>query len=208
MLDSLNHLVNELSPLLEQYGYLILAVAIAIEGVGIPAPGQSLLIVAVILAISNQLSMPLVLIIATISAFSGNLVGYFIGRKFGDVLLRKNWIKPKTEQRLQNLINRYGMIAIVMSRFIEGLKQYLSLGCGIAKMPLRNFILGNGIATAIWIAVFGFGPILIESQMAHLVTLYHNHQYAAYTLVLAILIVIIASLVYWKKKSQITKKTR
>lgn len=191
MLDSIQHIVYELGPLLNKYGYFILALTIAIEGCGIPAPGQSFLIVSVVLALAGQMSLTIIIIVAAISAFSGNLMGYLIGIKFGDVLITKNWIKPKTEQKLQSFINRYGIAALLMSRFIEGLKQYLSIGCGIAKMPLRKFIFGNGLATVIWVAIFVAGPMLIQSQYKNIVALYQQHEYMAYGLLALIAIMLV-----------------
>lgn len=203
MFDSVHHMVTELTPLLEHYGYFILAITIAIEGFGIPAPGQSFLIVAILLAITGQLSLTAVFIVAFISAYLGNLLGYGIGLKFGDILLAKNWIKPKTEKRLQQFIQRYGLIALIISRYIEGLKQYLSIGCGIAKMPLSKFLLGNILATMLWLAIFGLGAIFLQSQLLHLIAIYHQHKQLAFLAVIFLLIMLIlCGLYYFKKTSK------
>ncbi|MBV7315288.1 DedA family protein [Shewanella sp. NIFS-20-20] len=199
MLESLHHIVTDLSPWLHQYGYVILALAIAVEGFGIPAPGQSLLIVAAILAASGQMSLPLVIIVAAISAFSGNCIGYYLGLRFGNVLLNKGWIKPQTEQKLHQFIGQYGGLGLVISRFVEGLKQYLCLGCGIAKMPVKQFLLGNLFATSVWALVFGLGPAFLERESTPLLIFYHQHQIISW-LIVSVLIGAIA-VVLWRAKA-------
>jgi membrane protein DedA with SNARE-associated domain len=176
MPEALQHIMAEMTPWLQQYGYLILVLAIAIEGVGIPAPGQSLLIVASLLAASGQMSLPLVLIVAGSSAFIGNSLGYLLGIKFGDALIKKGWVKESSEAKLHGFIAKYGLAALILSRFIEGLKQTIFIGCGMAKMPLKNFLLGNALATSIWLALFGLGPVLIRKELTPILAFYHHHQ--------------------------------
>ncbi len=138
-MESIQHIITELTPLLQQYGYYILALAIAVEGMGIPAPGQSLLVVASLLAASGKMSLPAVLMVGWSASFIGNSIGYFIGRQFGHVLTRKQWIKPKTLTKLHGFIDRYGMLGLIISRFVEGIKQFMCIGCGIAAMPAKLF---------------------------------------------------------------------
>ncbi|NRD72341.1 DedA family protein [Shewanella sp. VB17] len=176
MPETLQHIMTEMTPWLQQYGYLILALAIAVEGVGIPAPGQSLLIVASLLAATGQMSLPLVLMVAGSSAFTGNSLGYLLGIKCGDIFIEKGWIKESTEIKLHAFIGKYGVIALLLSRFIEGLKQTIFIGCGMAKMPFHQFLIGNTMATVLWLTLFGLGPILISEELTPILTFYHHHQ--------------------------------
>ena len=176
MLDTLHHIINDLSPYLHHYGLFILALAVAVEGFGIPAPGQSFLIVSGMLAANGEMSLPGVLSVGALAAFGGNCIGYLIGLKFGNVLLEKGWIKAETEQKLHAFIGKYGIAALLMSRFVEGLKQTLCIGCGIAKLPLRTFLLGNALATVVWVVIFGLGPALLTHEMGPLLAFYHSHR--------------------------------
>ncbi|QDF68276.1 DedA family protein [Shewanella sp. SNU WT4] len=200
MLESINHIVTELSPWLHQYGYLVLALAVAVEGFGIPAPGQSLLIVAAILAAGGQMSLPLVILVAAVSAFGGNCIGYYLGVRFGKVLLDKGWIKPSTEHKLHSFIGQYGGLGLLISRFVEGLKQYLCLGCGIAKMPVRQFLLGNLLATSVWALVFGLGPALIERELTPILNFYHQHQQLSWMIASLIVLALLGLL--WRAKNR------
>ncbi|MGI2259940.1 DedA family protein [Shewanella sp. GXUN23E] len=176
MLDTLQHIIAELSPYLHHYGLFILALAVAVEGFGIPAPGQSFLIVSGMLAANGEMSLPAVLATGALAAFTGNCIGYLIGLKFGKVLLAKGWVKAETEQKLHAFIGKYGIAALLMSRFVEGLKQTLCIGCGIAKLPLSTFLLGNALATSVWVLIFGLGPAVLTREMGPLLAFYHDHR--------------------------------
>ncbi|MBY6019313.1 DedA family protein [Halomonas denitrificans] len=176
MLHTLQSLVTDLSPYLHQYGYLLLALAIAVEGFGIPAPGQALLMVSGVLAADGELALHWVLLVATISAFGGNLVGYFLGQRGDRWLRQKGWLSAATEARLHHFIERHGIAVLLFSRFIEGLKQTMALGCGLARMPLRAFLLGNALATAVWVTLFGLGPALLWHERQPLMQFYQAHH--------------------------------
>lgn len=197
MPEALQHLITEMTPWLQQYGYLLLFIAIAVEGFGIPAPGQSLLIVASLLAATGQMSLSLVLLVATFAALCGNTLGYVIGRRFGDVLLKKGWIKPKVEDKIHAVIGQYGIAALVLSRFVEGLKQFMFIGCGLAKMPFRRFVMGNLLATSIWVSLFGLGPVLIRDEIAPILAFYHQHKYPTWAIVSLMLMALL--LFTWRK---------
>lgn len=143
------------------------------------------------------MSQPLVLIVATCGALSGNSLGYLIGWRFGDVLLKKGWIKPQLEDKIHGVIGQYGIVALVLSRFIEGLKQFMFIGCGQAKMPLKQFVIGNTLATSIWVTVFGLGPVLIRDEITPMLAFYRQHKYPTWAIVSLILTLLI--LFAWRK---------
>lgn len=107
MPDALQHIMSELTPWLQEYGYVLLFIAIAVEGFGIPAPGQSLLIVASLLAATGQMSLSAVLMVAACGALCGNSFGYYIGWRFGggvtEQRLDKTTIRRQDPQRYRSI---------------------------------------------------------------------------------------------------------
>ncbi|MEL7287737.1 MAG: DedA family protein, partial [Pseudomonadota bacterium] len=141
-----------MKPLLEQYGYLALIVSIFLEGIGIPMPGQSLMIAASIISSEHVMNLSLVMIVSWLSCFFGNTCGYLIGYNFEGWLDKKGYISGPKMQKLQSTIQKYGPACLVVSRFVEGMKQFMPLACGIAKMPRKEFLLGNALATQMVVA--------------------------------------------------------
>lgn len=170
-----------MKPLLEQYGYLALIVSIFLEGIGIPMPGQSLMIAASIISSEHVMNLSLVMIVSWLSCFFGNTCGYLIGYYFEGWLDKKGYISGPKMQKLQNTIQNYGPACLVVSRFIEGMKQFMPLACGIAKMPRKEFLLGNALATTIWVAIFSFLTNFTFEHLNVLSQFYTDHRYVVWS---------------------------
>ncbi|MFV8411901.1 DedA family protein [Vibrio owensii] len=170
-----------MKPLLEQYGYLALIVSIFLEGIGIPMPGQSLMIAASIISSEHVMNLSLVMIVSWLSCFFGNTCGYLIGYYFEGWLDKKGYISGPKMQKLQSTIQRYGPACLVVSRFVEGMKQFMPLACGIAKMPRKEFLLGNALATTIWVAVFSLLTNFAFEHLSVLSQFYTDHRYVVWS---------------------------
>ncbi|WP_171357947.1 DedA family protein [Vibrio rotiferianus] len=170
-----------MKPLLEQYGYLALIVSIFLEGIGIPMPGQSLMIAASIISSEHVMNLSLVMIVSWLSCFFGNTCGYLIGYYFEGWLDKKGYISGPKMQKLQSTIQKYGPACLVVSRFVEGMKQFMPLACGIAKMPRKEFLLGNALATTIWVAVFSLLTNFAFEHLSVLSQFYTDYRYVVWS---------------------------
>jgi len=180
-LEHINELLMAMKPLLEQYGYLALIVSIFLEGIGIPMPGQSLMIAASIISSEHVMNLSLVMIVSWLSCFFGNTCGYLIGYYFEGWLDKKGYISGPKMQKLQSTIQKYGPACLVVSRFVEGMKQFMPLACGIAKMPRKEFLLGNALATTIWVAVFSLLTNFTFEHLSVLSQFYTDHRYVVWS---------------------------
>lgn len=176
-MQPINQLILSMQPLLEQYGYLALIISIFFEGIGIPMPGQSLMIAASILSSNGVMNFSLVMIISWLSCFIGNSCGYLLGYYFEGWLDKKGYISGAKFQKLQSAIQKYGPICLIISRFVEGMKQFMPLACGVAKMPIRVFLLGNVLATTVWVAVFGLLTHFAFEHLHQISAFYSTHRY-------------------------------
>src|SRR5260370_36062719 len=80
---------SELTHFLTAYGYGAVLLFVAIESMGIPFPGGTMLLVAATYAgITHRLSPPLVIVAAASGAILGGNLGYWIGREGGYPFLR------------------------------------------------------------------------------------------------------------------------
>lgn len=180
-MEHINELLMAMKPLLEQYGYLALIVSIFLEGIGIPMPGQSLMITASIISSEHVMNLSLVMIVSWLSCFFGNTCGYLIGYYFEGWLDKKGYISGPKMQKLQSTIQKYGPACLVVSRFVEGMKQFMPLACGIAKMPRKEFLLGNALATTIWVAVFSLLTNFAFEHLSVLSQFYTDHRYVVWS---------------------------
>ncbi|MGY0074557.1 DedA family protein [Vibrio proteolyticus] len=191
-----------MKPLLEQYGYLALVVSIFLEGLGIPMPGQSLMIAASLLASEQVMSLTLVATVSWLSCFLGNTCGYLLGYYFENWLDKKGYVSGPKMQKLQSTIQTYGPACLVISRFIEGMKQFMPLACGIAKMPRREFLFGNALASTVWVAVFSLLTHFAFEHLSELSTLYTHYRF----IVWALAALLFGALIMWILKRRKAKR--
>src|SRR5581483_4128489 len=79
---------EEVFHLLATYGYMLIAVMVAVEGIGIPVPGETTLLVAAVTAgTSHRLSLWGVIAAAILGALVGDNTGFWLGRWIGYRLL-------------------------------------------------------------------------------------------------------------------------
>ena len=100
--------LTRVQPLLERYGYGASFVSVMLEGVGIPTPGQSLLMASSIEAAKARMNFALLLFLVASVATVGNSIGYAIGRWGGRTLLVKFMVNSARQQRTENFFKRRG----------------------------------------------------------------------------------------------------
>src|SRR5689334_3039277 len=72
------------------HGYWTVGLALLLENAGVPVPGETILLFASFLAHSeHHLSLPWIIVVATIAATLGDNTGYWIGRRGGRPLLKR-----------------------------------------------------------------------------------------------------------------------
>jgi membrane protein DedA with SNARE-associated domain len=158
--------IESVLPLLNRYGYPAVFVAVLVEGFGLVAPGQTLLMAASFTAASGGLNLILVLLLAFTGAVLGNSLGYLLGLKGGRPLLNKLRVHEERLQRLEGYFNRYGKGVVVVARFFDGLRQLNGIVAGLLRMPWKTFTICNILGAAIWTGVWGLGSYLLEKEIA------------------------------------------
>ncbi|MBK1720723.1 DedA family protein [Thiocystis violacea] len=163
------------APWLHEYGYPVLALAIAIEGIGIPAPGGMLMAAAALLAGKGEMSLTAVLITAWSAAVVGDNLGYWIGRRGGRRLLLRAGINRRRLRRFDGFFRRFGAWLILFGRFFDGTRQLDGLVAGGLRLPWLRFFIADLIGSGLWVATWVVGlyafdhhPIPLHRLLLHL----------------------------------------
>jgi membrane protein DedA with SNARE-associated domain len=147
-----------LGPILDRYGYLAVAWLVAVESFGIPAPGQTIIIVAGVYAGTGRMSIAGVAAIAFVAATGGDNIGYAIGWLGGrGLVLRVGRFIGLTERRLrkaESFFARHGAAVVAGARFVDGLRQVNGVVAGMAGMRWWRFLLFNALGAAVWVTVY------------------------------------------------------
>lgn len=165
IMKDLAHYLAKVKPLLDRYGYAAVFIAVMIEGCGIPAPGQTLLMAGSLAAASKQMNIWLLLTVAVAAAILGNTMGYFLGRWGGRAILKKFRVNEKRMIRVEQLFSRYGGMVILFARFLDGLRQLNGIVAGILEMPWWHFTLFNVAGAFLWTFFWGLGLFYLDENI-------------------------------------------
>ena len=148
------HAIDGILSLIAQYGYLIVFLGVMAESIGVPLPGETILIAAGVLAQRSGLDIGDAILFGILGAVVGDQIGYWVGRKGGRPFVlrwgRYLFITPERLRGAEDFFARHGGKAVFMARFVAGLRVFGALVAGISQMHWRTFFLYNALGGAIW----------------------------------------------------------
>ena len=165
--------MHHLTPLVAEYGYAAVFGLIFIECVGIPVPGESILVVTgLFVARTHRLDIAGVVATAAVAAFVGTSLGYLLGRSAGAPLVARYGgyvgLSPARLRLGQYLFLRHGAKIIFLGRFVAFLCAFEGILAGLNRMPLKKFMLFNALGALAWTSAFGLGAFFFGRAFVHL----------------------------------------
>jgi membrane protein DedA with SNARE-associated domain len=189
--------VDQLRAALQQYGYGAVAAGVLLENLGVPVPGDAMLLAAAAFAQQGELRLPIVLVTGAVAAMVGDNIGFEIGRKLGRPWLTRHFPRIFTPTRVEKtdaFFHRRGALAVFLARFIPGIRVVAAITAGTSSFSRRTFILANALGAFAWSAwncFLGYSGVALGRKL--LPVLHHVHRttwvIAAITLTLAVIIV-------------------
>jgi membrane protein DedA with SNARE-associated domain len=179
--------------LIHVYGLLVVAGLIGLECVGLPFPGESVLIVASVIAgTKDDLNIASVILTAAGAAIIGRMIGYVIGLECGYWLLIRYggylWITESRIKLGQYLFLRHGGKIILIAQFFPVLRSIAGILAGANRMPWPRLMLTNIIGAFLWATFFG----LVAYSLGRQVDRFGGWMVLVFGLVVLILVVVAA----------------
>lgn len=150
------------------YTYVVLFATVFLAAIALPLPTSTLMLATGAFAGQGLLDLRLAFLIAMVANVSGDLVGYFLARRYGEhivALLRRH--PSPYEHALDRFLERSPGLAIFFSRFAGTLDPLLNVLSGWAGVSLVRFlwygVLGNIFAIG---GVMYFGYLVGENWLA------------------------------------------
>ncbi len=152
--------------LVVQLGYAAVFLLVMVESLGVPLPGETILITAAIYAgTTHKLSIGGIFAVAAAAAVIGGTFGFFIGEKGGYRLLRRYGRRvhlDETKIKVGRLFfERRGPSVVFFGRFISVLRTYVAFLAGTLRMDWRRFTIYNVAGAVVWAALYSFVPFAI-----------------------------------------------
>jgi len=157
-------LSHALHHFLADYGYWALALLIGLESMGIPLPGETVLIMASVHAGDRGGNIAAVIAAAMAGAVIGDNLGYLLGRQLGFRFLllygRQLGFSDARIKLGQYLFMRHGAKVVFFGRFVAILRCLAAFLAGVNQMPWPRFLLANAAGAVAWASIIGLGAFL------------------------------------------------
>ena len=169
MLSSLAQWVQDV---IEQLGYLGVALLVVLENVFPPIPSEIVLPFAGFVAQQGSYSVVLMILAATVGSVIGALIMYWIAAVIGDERLhaftRKfgKWVQIREADltRAEEWFDRHAMSAVLVGRCVPLIRSVVSIPAGFRRMKLIPYIAYTFLGSLVWnIALVGAGAVLGEN---------------------------------------------
>ena len=169
MLEFLQHLLRStydpeaLKELVRSGGAPLVCTIVFIETglfVGFFLPGDSLLITAGIFAAAGVIPLKWLLLPVMLCAIVGDQLGYWIGRKMGPALYKKEdsfLFRRSHLQRAHEFYEKYGGRAVILARFVPIVRTFCPPVSGAAKMPYPRYIMFDFVGGIAWVSATVLG---------------------------------------------------
>ncbi|WP_136605532.1 bifunctional DedA family/phosphatase PAP2 family protein [Paenibacillus dokdonensis] len=182
--------MNILTNWLEQYGYGLIFIALFLEMLALPLPGEMMMSYTGLFVFEGKLNWLLSIITAGAGVSAGITLSYWIGYRFGQPLVTKygHRIHMGEEQlaRMTVWFEKYGNKLLFVVYFIPGVRHITGYFCGVTRMPFRKYAIYAFPGAIFWVSLFiSLGRVLGPKwEMYHKTV---NHYMLIFGIVSAVL---------------------
>jgi membrane-associated protein len=138
------------------FGYLGLFATVFIETgllIGFFLPGDSLLLLAGAAAQSGKLELVPTILAIVAGSFLGDQMGYWLGRTAGPKIFNRpqsRFFDPGTVDKAKAFFDKYGVLAIIVARFIPVVRAFSPTMAGVTKLHYPTFLALSAIGAVAW----------------------------------------------------------
>lgn len=139
--------MNELSDLIQHYGYVAVFVGTFVEG-------ESIALLGGFLAHGGYLNLTLVIIVSFVGSFCGDQTAFWLGRIYGSRWRPNSPVLRRRLAHADELLQRYQVPVLLGFRFVYGIRNATPFVAGsLTNISAVRFVLLNAAGAAIWATV-------------------------------------------------------
>ncbi len=161
-----------ISGIVEQVGYVGIALLMFAENVFPPIPSELIMPLAGFTAATGPMNFWGVLIAGIVGSLAGAALWYWIGLKVGPERIRRlaarygRWltVSPDEFDQAQQWFDRHGGAAVLIGRLVPTVRTFISVPAGLVPMPFGRFLAYSALGTSLWTALLTGAGYLLESQ--------------------------------------------
>jgi len=185
-----------------------IAVGMALESANIPIPSEAILPLAGYLVWKGHLTFWEAVLAGLAGGMTGSLASYWLGRLAGRPALERYgrlfFVSGRELAAADRWFARYGSSAVLFGRLVPGIRTFISLPAGVARMPLGQFFLYSLVGSAPWTALLTWAGMVAGEQWTRVESRLHTGTY----MVLGILVLLAVVLYVRHRHSQARTRAR
>ena len=199
-----------LIPLLENYGLLIVFLTMTAESACIPIPSEIVVPYGGFLAAQGYTELWMVITVATVANLVGSSIAYAVGRYGGRTLFlrygRYVLVSPHHLDKAEGWFDRHGEVTVFFTRMMPGVRTFISLPAGIARMPFGKFLLYSALGSIPWNAALAYlgylaGTAAGEDPWGRLQEQFSRYNHIFYIVLGVVVVALIAwGVVRWRRR--------
>lgn len=182
--------------------YLSLFGLAAAENVFPPLPTDTVVAFGTWIAARGEASVLLAFGLTWMGNVAGAAGMYVVGHRHGTQHMRRHFprlVDERGEKRLRALYARYGLLALVVSRFIPGLRALVPPFAGALRIPAVGAVGAMAIASGVWYGIIAYLAYRAGDWNALTRTLAHSGRLATVAATVIALVIVVAWLVHRRR---------
>jgi len=161
-----------------QWGYTGIVVLMFLESSFFPFPSEVVVVPAGYLAARGEMTLGLVVVAGIAGSVSGALFNYWLAAHWGRPLFERYGryflVSSKSLDRAEIFFARHGHISTFIGRLLPGIRQYISLPAGLARMDIGLFSLFTGLGAGIWVVILALVGYFIGNNQERIQEFLHE----------------------------------
>ena len=179
--------------LLTEHVYVILFLSLILEFAALPLPGETMMVVAGVMAYNNHGSYLGMIIASALGTVIGIQFSYEVGRRLGTKAVDKYGmyigLTPYRMTKAAEFFNKFGNIVIVIAYFLPGVRHILGYFSGISRIDAKKFHIYSTIGGVFWVVVFITLGYVLGPSAPHAFKLLHKYGTMLFILAIAALFI-------------------
>lgn len=188
---------------IQNWGYVAVAILMALENACIPIPSELILGFAGFLIYMNEMTFVSATIAGMIGGMVGSIITYYIGsiggREFVEKYGKYLFMKKSHVDYAQNWFDKYGIKAVFFSRLLPVIRTFISLPAGFARVNFSKFVIYTFWGSLPWTILILYLGYALGNNWEELLAIGHE---ASLVVVIAIIIIIAIWYYRYKKKKK------
>ena len=183
--------------------YFVLFLFAFIENIFPPSPSDVVVVVGASLIATTSIGYLPVLFITSFGSSLGYMLMYYVGKLFGEKIIRSGKLSFITQEGLSNTdiwFNKWGYKLILVNRFMPGTRSVISFFTGVYELEvLKTFILSS-ISAFAWNALIIYAGMLLGNNVG--VIDYYLSTYSTVGIVISVVVILFFVVKYFVNRNR------